>query len=268
LKAVKTIRCGRGLGDSLYLQAVARHLRQQGQKLRVATDYPEIFSQLDVETMPFNRLHIDIVAHYSARRGYKDTTQFEDCCLQAGISRKTEFKIDWSPVKTALIDSLISHGKPILLVQMARNPMNRTDGFGMEVLPKCEVIQAVIDRIKEHCLIVLIGGGKSLFKFQNIDIDLSNKTSVTDLLDIASCADGMLGYCSFMVPLAESFDKPALFVWSKRSLVSTDQVIRSMTPQKILHKTTSHYLLDSADHASITEKADEFLRQINRTKSD
>jgi hypothetical protein len=67
---------------------------------------------------------------------------------------------------------------------------------------------------------------------------------VRDLLDVASVADGFLGYCSFMVPLAESFSKPALFVWSHRGLRAPQAYVRQITPQKILHRDTSHFVMD------------------------
>jgi hypothetical protein len=251
-----------GLGDSLYLQAVCRYYVGKGQRLKVASAWPDIFRPLGdkVQIIPFTRAGIDIVAHYSSRKAIKETTQFEDCCLNAGILEKVDFRLDWKPINNALIDSLKQYGKPIVLVQMPRNPMGRTDGFGRELLPDCTVIQTIIDSLKHRALIVQVGAGNANFIFKGIDIDLANKTSVSDLLDIASAADGFLGYCSFMVPLAESFGKPALFVWAHRGLRVAEPFIARITPQKILHAKTSQYVMDSWPAEQIAEITDAFMR--------
>jgi hypothetical protein len=143
---------------------------------------------------------------------------------------------------------------------MARSPMGRKDGFGAELLPDCRMIQRAIDRLKGRALIVLIGSGKPLFEFKGIDVDLSNKTTVRQLLDVASIADGFLGYCSFIIPLAESFSKPALIVWSRRGLNAGHQYIRQITPQKVLYRESSQFVIDDASLEEIDEAADGFMR--------
>jgi hypothetical protein len=259
---IKKIRCGMGLGDSLYLQSVVRHFVKRGMRLKVCSAWPDVFKPLGdmVEVVPFTRQGVQILAHYSMRKAVKGTTQFQDCCIQAGIGEPVELKLDWTPENHALIDRLKAHGKKIVVVQLPRNPMGRTDGFGKELMPRCEVIQKIIDSWQGKALLVLIGAGTPLFEFKGIDIDLSNKTSVTDLLDVASIADAFLGYCSFMVPLAESFSKPALFVWSSKGISAIDPFIRSITPEKVLHCKTSQFVIDTWDEGKITEIADGFLQ--------
>ena len=262
MRNYKVVRCGSGLGDSLYLQSVARHLVKQGKKIHVATNYPDIFKHLNVGTRPFTREGIDIIAHYSLRRRFQETTQFKDCCLQAGITENAELKLDWTIENTDLVGELKAHGKPIMLVQMARNPMNRRDNFAMDILPKYEATQALIDTLKSKYLMVLIGSGKQLHEYQNIDVDLTNKTTITDILDLGLACDAMLGYCSFMIPLAESFDKPCLMVWARKGLKSQDQVIRSITPQKIIHKSSTKYVIDDYSTEQLTEAANEFKQTL------
>lgn len=259
---MRSIRGGRGIGDSLYVQAIARHLvNRDGKQLKVCSDWPDIFRPLGkmAKVVPFTRLGIDILAHYSLRKKHKETTQFKDCCLQAGINEPVDLKLDWTPHNLALIASL-QQGKPIVLVQLPRNPMGRTDGFGKELMPDCRVIQKLINHVKDRATIVQIGSGAPLFRFEGIDIDLANKTSLRDLLDVASVADGFLGYCSFIVPLAESFDKPGLFVWSRKGLNVNQPYIKAITPQKILEKTTSKFLIDDCSDDEIRQAAEILLR--------
>jgi hypothetical protein len=255
------IRGGGGLGDSLYVQAIVRHLLKQGRDdLIVGTNYPEVFSQLDVETRPLIKAIGKIVAHYTSRKGVPGTSQFEDCCIRAGIEGPVELVLDWKPVNKVLISKLKSHGRPILLVSMPRSPMGRDDGFAHELMPKKEAYQAVLDMLKPHFLLVQVGSGKAMFNLQGIDVDLADKTTVSDLIDIASVSDGLFGTCSFLIPLAESLDKPGLFLWSRRGLNSKNVFIRTITPEKVLHKHTSLAVIDDSDR--IPETVDAFLRQV------
>jgi hypothetical protein len=242
---VKSIRCGRGFGDSLYLQSVVRHLVGRGQRLRVKSDYPEIFLPLGdrVQVEAFDR-RADIVAHYVSRKAVSGTTQFQDCCISARIDEPVDLRLDWEVVNRGLVEKVRKPGRPILVVQLPRTPMGRTDGFGATLLPDCRAIQRLIDRAKPDHTVVQIGAGAPLFRFGGIDVDLANKTSVAETIDVASVADRFLGYCSFLVPLAESFAKPAMFVWSRRGLKDRMSFIRQITPAKVLHRATSRSVID------------------------
>lgn len=246
---MKSIRCGRGFGDSLYLQSVVRHLISTGGlRMRVRSDWPDVFRPLGerVEVTPFTRANTDILAHYSMRKGAAGTTQFQDCCISAGIKGPVDLRLDWTLTKPGLVDLVRDPGKPVLVVQLPRTPMGRTDGFGASLLPDCRAIQKLIDQAKADHTVVQIGAGEPLFRFKGIDIDLANKTTVAETIDVASAADRFLGYVSFLVPLAESFGKPAVFVWSRRGLKDRMQFIRQITPQKILHRPTSTFVMDDA----------------------
>lgn len=265
MRDYKTIRCGRGLGDALYLQSVVRHLVNKGQKLHVMTDWPDVFLPLKgkVELRPFSRERIDVIAHYTIRKHYPDTTQFKDCCIQAGITEPVEFELDWVIQNKSLVNSVKrkAAGKPIMLVEMVRNPMNRSDRFGIDLLPDLEVMQEVLTQLKEHYFLVEVGAGSRLHKLDGIDLDLTNATSISDLIDLAKKADALFGYCSFFVPLAESLNKKSMFIWSRRGLNSMEQFIRTITPQKILHKRDiSHYIVDNWPAERVQEALNDFLR--------
>lgn len=258
----KKIRAGRGLGDAIYLQSVVRYYVQKNQPLIVVTDWPDVFYSLKdkVSFIPFTRQYIDIIAHYSGRKSFKDTTQFKDCCLQAGIFEPVKLKIDWQPINLELINQLKSD-KPIIVVQMPRKPMGRNDNFGIDLLPNQKAMQQVIDLVKDKFTIVQIGKGKPVYKLEGIDIDLTDKTSVTDLYDIAYIADGFIGYCSYLVPLAESFGKKGLYVWASKGLKSAEQYINTITPEKILYNSNSMFLMDNWEESKIKEVVDDFLQQ-------
>lgn len=231
-----------GLGDALYLQGVVRYYAQR-EPLEVCSKWPEVFKHYGdrVRVVPFRRDRIQILAHYSMRRGRTDTNQWQDCCIQAGIREPWDLRLDWKP------ESGLAEGRPYICVALPRAPMDRRDGIGLSLLPEPQAIQRYIDVLREKYRIVQIGAGKPLYQFRGIDIDLANQTTVTELLDIASQARGFLGYCSFLVPLAESFDKPALFVWSRKGLKDRTGFVRQITPKKILSKPSSKWVMDDQE---------------------
>jgi hypothetical protein len=249
---MRTIRGGSGLGDAIYVASVVRHLNLRGERLRVATDWPDVFRYLDVECIQFTRNGIDILAHYSARKP-QPTKQFVDVCQTAGIREPVELKLEWRTERR------LSTALPVVLVQLPRSPMGRTDGFGAALLPDCRVIQRAIDLLNGRAYIVQVGSGKALHRFTGIDLDLSNKTSVVELIDLAAGCDAFLGYVSFIVPLAESLNKPALLVWSRKGLNSGTAYIRQITPQKVLYRDSSHYVVDD-DPSALEQKVELLLR--------
>ena len=249
-----SIRCGAGLGDAIYLQSVARHLVERGEDVEACSDWPDVFLPLagKVRVSPFRRKPIGRLAHYSQRRALAGTTQFEDCCIQAGIRDPVDLRLDWQPLNGDLVAQMRAAGRPVVAVQMPRAPFGRSDGFGVEFLPDCRRIQDAIDRLRGRVYLVQIGKGKRQFHFEGIDLDLADRTSVSDVLDVGYAADGFLGYCSFIVPLAESFSKPALLVWSRRGLRSPHEVVRQMTPQKILHRSSSKWVMDDCSDVELS----------------
>ena len=265
----RSIRAGMGLGDALYLQAIVRHLVDH-QALRVCTAYPDVFRphQGRIELAPFTRQGINILAHYTTRKSVVGTDQFEDCCITAGIHEPVDLVIDWQREEggPAAEVQRIAAGRRVVLVQLPRSPMGRKDGFGHELLPDCRVIQRLIDRVKGECLVVQVGAGAPLFKFSGIEVDLRDRTTVPQLLDVASIAAGFLGYVSFFVPLAESFKRPALLVWSKLQRRANTAFIRQITPQKILHRESSKHVVDDWTEDRIALALADFLAAVRLPK--
>jgi hypothetical protein len=189
-----------------------------------------------VEVAPFTRLGVNLVAHYTMRKGIAGTTQFQDCCLSAGIQERAELRLDWGRADTPVTRHVLSFGRPVVLVQLPRAPMARTDGFGKELLPAQAAMQRAIDRIKGRALLVQVGSGVPLYRLEGIDIDLAGHTTVSELIDLASVCDGVLGYVSFILPLAESLGKRGLLVWSRSAKKAPHVYVRQITPEKVVHR--------------------------------
>lgn len=227
-----SIRSGRGLGDTIYLQSVVRWLVLSGHHVEACSDFPDLFRTMPrVKTAPFRKDRIDRLAHYAMRKKAA-TNQFADCCIQAGIPGDTPLWLDWTPSKRIVAERYV-------VVQMPRAPFGRTDGYGMELLPRWELLQRAIDNARKDAVIVQVGSGKCLHQFTGIDIDLANKTTVPELLDVACFASGFIGYVSFIVPLAEGLGKPLFTVWSRKALKSRHEYVRLITPQKIFTRAQS-----------------------------
>ena len=62
-----------------------------------------------------------------------------------------------------------------------------------------------------------------------------------------------------MIPMAEVFDRPLLVLWARRGLACSNEYINRITPQKILHKPTSRFVIDDAGEGEIREAARGFL---------
>lgn len=258
------IRSGSGLGDSIYLQSVVRYFLEHGAIVQARSDYPEVFSQLggSLRVSPFVKHGVNTIAHYSSRKHVVGTDQFQDCCINAGITEPVEFKLGWVAKPHPVIARLRSIGKPIVCVGLPRTPMARTDGFGDEVLPDCDRIQQIINELSGQVSFIQIGKGEPRYTFFGLDSDMSNRTRVSEVLDIASLCDGFLGYCSFLVPLAESLSRPGLFVWSRRGLNSGNSFVKAITPKKILHRKTSLSVIDDVSDEEISSAALSFYSEI------
>lgn len=251
------IRAGRGLGDALYLQSIVRHLVAAGVSLEVCTDYPELF-RFPVRFAPFSRVGIRYTCHYIQDKTNTATNQFQDMCRLAGVG-PVELRLDWRVTNPSLVEAVRRQaaGRPILFVHGGREPLGRKDGYGLELMPRAEVFNAIVARLRADCFTVFCGKGDRLFPVP-VDLDLNGQTSVSELVDIASIADGCLGQCSFVVPLAESLNKPLLTVFSAAGRRSTNPYVRTITPNKILSKSSSTFAMDDWNDAQIHDAADRF----------
>lgn len=252
------IRGGSGLGDNLYVQAASRYIMNERKEfLEIATPFPDLFRSFSgrCSVIPFTKARAKYVAHYTTRKRMPDTSQFEDVCINLGIPTSTELVLDW-PYKETKIGLMLlqaAKGKRILTVQMPRMPMGRPDNFGIELLPELAPLQNALDMLKEeHDLFtVMVGRGKPLYQLNNIDLDMSNKTNVRELLEISASTDLFYGQVSSIIPLAESFKKPVLTTFARRGLKSGNWFISCITPKKVNHRESSKSIVDDSSEEEV-----------------
>jgi hypothetical protein len=254
------MRCGSGLGDSIYLLAIAEHFLRQGKQVTVKSDYPEVFADAGVTVERFARDYCNVVAHYSTRKACPETNQWQDIAINAGVP-DAPLAINWQIKNRLLVNDLkaMANGKPIIMVNGGRPPMGRQDGYGYEMLPKRSAFDGVLAGL-EDCFTVEVGKGLELYPL-TASVDLVDRTSPADLMDIASISRALVGQCSFMIPLAEALDKPLMVVWAAAGLASGTQFIKQCTPQKIISKpATTRYVMDDWAPERIAEEISAFRR--------
>lgn len=251
------VRGGSGLGDSIYMRPIVDHVVASGRPAMVYSNFADVFIGSGARVEPFNRLRTEVIAHYTGGKSNPLTTQWDDVCRCAGMGWMP-FEFPWTVRNGRLIDRMreAAAGRPIVLVHGGREPMGRRDGFGRELLPVREAFVAALEAF-DDCLLVGIGKAEPLYSLP-VHQDLNGGTSVSDLMDLASDCDYVVGQCSFAVPLAEAFDKPFLGIWSAVGLASTTPFIRQITPNKVLSKPTSRHVIDDWRHVTIKEAARAF----------
>lgn len=258
---MRSIRCASGLGDSVYLRAIADHLAAAGEEITALSNYPEIFAGSPCRVEPFRRERVDIVAHYVMGKANPGTTQWDDVRIAAGVRDPIPLAFDWRIQNGELVDGVRERadGLPVVLVQGGRTPMARTDGFGKELLPDRQAFEAAIDAIRGRCYLVAVGKAEPVYRVL-VDEDLTGQTSVADLLDLFKACNAAVSQVGYAVPMAEVFDIPLLVVWADSGLKSREPYVARITPSKIFSKPTSAFVVDDWEPARIAEHAHRFLR--------
>jgi hypothetical protein len=258
---MKHVRGGSGLGDSLYVRVIAEHLLRLGHPVTAYTFHPDVFIGVDCRVEPFGKLGINVLAHYVGGKNNPATSQWDDVCDSAQVAR-IPLRFTWHIINQKLVDQVReqARGRPVVLIHGGRAPMNRTDNFGIELLPEKRAFDQVQEAIYRDVLFVRIGEGKQKYAMDRAEMDLWGKTSVADLLDLAWDCDALIGPCSFVVPLAEAFDKPLLAVWAAGGMhPARHPYLKSITPQKVLAKASSSFVIDDWGPERVAAKAKDFL---------
>lgn len=255
---MKIVRGNSGIGDSLYVRAVVEYFLRDGERVTVCANHAEIFYGLDCKIEAHRRDRVTTHAVYTTRKSRTDSNQWQDVCIQAGIPADTPLCFTWQCRNPALIQELRAkaNGRPLILVHGGRTPMGRKDGFGKELLPNKAAFDAVLSALGD-CYTVRVGKGADAYPLP-VSIDLNGATSVSELMDLGQACDAVVGQCSFAIPLAEGFDKPAIFVWAAAGFKAQHAYIRQIRPEKVLSSERSAFVLDSWSREQIIEEVHAF----------
>lgn len=254
-RVAKRIRGGSGLGDALYVRPIAEHFVRAGDRVVVCTNYPDVFIGSGAAVDAFSRQKIDVLAHYASRKADTTTNQWEDVCISARVP-PMPLRFAWTVQNARLVEEVTTRaaGRPIVLVHAGYVPMGRTDGFGAELLPEREAVETTLQALQD---VLLVRIGKDPVYPLRCELDLQGRTSITDLLDLASICHGAVGQCSYIIPLAEAAGKPLLIVWASRGLTAHQPFVRAITPKKVLSAPGSRFAFDNQSAEAIRDAARE-----------
>jgi hypothetical protein len=250
------IKGASGLGDAVYLYPIVKHYVTQTQDLRVMTNFPEIYADLKVKTIPFTKQHGDVNCNYCNRKYTKGTTQFEDMVINAGLeNHDIQFEMPYKR-KSRFISTPFEDddtGMPLCVLPAPYLPMNSQKS--KELLYNIDVVQELIDENMSFLFVQV--GNDPIARFE-VDYDFCGKTSVNDLLDICSLADIIITPPGNLLPMGEALNKKTFLIFSEKGLKSKDPFISSITPEKLITKSTTWFAIDTDE--DLQEKFKQFLQ--------
>lgn len=232
----------KGLGDALYVRAVARHLLwKENKEVTVFTRWPEVFRDLPLKVKALGDLtgqeDIHPVVYCSHCRVQQPASLdfFTLACRQAGIVDEVDLFIDWKVKNKRLVESirLAARGRRIFVYQSPK----KANGPEQEVLrPRREAFNRYIENHKD-CYRVRLGHPSAVEddKDAPLDMDLFGKISVSDALDVGASADLLFSDPSFITVMAESMGKRFTAMLSRRVEAFPNIRARAMTADRLFH---------------------------------
>lgn len=237
------IKGASGLGDSVYLFPIVRAIEEKGGDVTVLSFYPDVFASLACEVLPYRLTGFHIDCSYVPFKERQSTTQFEDMLsffsfedvpltMPAPVTQPPDFS---------------ENGKKVCVVKQpsvpSMNPLFR------ELVPKGHTFQRVIDALADEYVFVAVGyKGEIAHPLTGIDYDLTDCTSVRDVLSLVAASDLVLTQPGFLLPMAEAFGTPCFTIFSERGLVSPRRAVATITPAKLVCSPKTGFALDSNEN--------------------
>lgn len=230
----------KGLGDAIYLRAIVLHLLKRGDDPTVFTRWPGVFADLPIKVKSVE----DVTGQEDLRHAMyclfcrvpavKALDQFALACLQAGILEPVQLRIDWPVKNRALLDDVRkrANGRRVLMFQ----PVKKANKEQEALRPKRDAFSRYVAERNEFR--VKVGSPSHIMEGDTspCDLDLTGKTTVQDVFDLASAVDVVFCEPCFLLPLAESMDKPVVCMFSRRGFASKVERVYNVTPERLFHK--------------------------------
>jgi len=236
------IKASKGLGDALYLRAIALHLLERGEAVTIFTLWPEAFHGVAATVKGLDQLtgaeDLELAAYcvFCRNPALERQDQFTRACLQVGIREPVALRLDWKVRNPALVERIKAQagGRPILVYQPNKKANNPEQAL---LRPRSEAFNAHLAAQRE-CFRVKVGTHHALDRDEGApcDLDLFDRTSVSDVIDIATAADRFFGETCWLLVAAEALDKPFTCMFSRRGLASPRRRVCNVTPALVFHK--------------------------------
>jgi hypothetical protein len=230
------LMAAKGLGDALYMRAIAIHLIASGEAVTVFTMWPDAFLGIDVAVKPLGaRTGAEDIRHcnfclHCRLPEVQMGGMFEMACRQAGILEPVELKAGWAIRNKPLVDKVrrAAGGRPIMVYQ----PLKPAAGVEQRLVqPLLGPYADYIESRSDHFRVKLGLGGDGA-----CEMDLTGKTSICDAMDVAAAADFIFGEPCYLTTLAQAMDKTYGCMFSRRAQSAIQSRVRNLTPERFMAK--------------------------------
>lgn len=226
----------KGLGDAIYLRAVALHFLERGEQVTVFTPWSDVFSDLRVTVRPRSE-RLDPTTRRVAfpplpTPGGVD--EFRARCAYAGIAEEVRLRLGWKIKDVGLVDRVrrAARGRPILVFHSIRVVHNAVQDL---LTPRREAFNRYLAG-RSDCFRVRLGHPPFVIDDPDAprDVDLYGETSIHGEFDVASVADEFFSQPSSVNCLGEAVGKRVTCMFSRRAAES-DSWARYFTPERVFY---------------------------------
>lgn len=233
------LNASKGLGDALYLRAVALHLLRRGELLTLYSKWPDAFADLAVTVLPRSecegRDDLRNVLYSLSRDDPHGKSNFEAACEKAGIAEPVDLRLDWTVKNPDLIERITEQaaGRKIFVYQPLKFARNNEQRL---LRPQREPYNRFIANHREHFRIRL---GEPPYvdadRSAPCEMDLLGNSTIHDAFDIGTIGDLFFGESCFIPMLGEASGKRFAIMFTRQALKS-DGRIRNVTPARLFHR--------------------------------
>lgn len=242
------IKGASGLGDCVYAVSIAEYYSKEYDNIYVMSDFPVLFEHLPkVKCFKHKKLnHIDLPDGrkkdidkrftYCGRKYTAGTTQFEDSYLSIHIKEKLEMNISWKVKNNELVDNIrkCAKDKKICILSAPYEPFGRDDEWGSLLRIKPDIMQTIVNN-RDDIYFIQVGNKYALHKISNVDLDLIDKTSVSDLMDLVCICDFGISQIGNLLPICECMNKKNFLIFAITGQNCGNKFIEAVTPEKCVH---------------------------------
>lgn len=235
------INASKGLGDALYLRAIVAHHVKHGHEVRVFTQWPEVFRGIVCE---LRTLH-EIVSHEELSHSFyclacnipavRALDQWTMACLQAGISERIPFDLDWQPVNLKLLRQVqdIAAGRKVLVYQP---PKRAHSAEQAQARPALVAFVRHLEAFDGWCRVKVGSPAHVVECDAPCEVDLFGRTSVADVLDVCTVGDACYADPSYLPVMFQGLGKPATVMFARAGFEARSHRIRNIRPERIFAK--------------------------------
>jgi hypothetical protein len=256
------LRGAGGFGDSIYMYPVLKYFLKKGETVEILTKYPDIYAPLRKLGLIISDRYSkapDTECRYAPRYSIQVTTTYQDTLILSGAPPSLPFTIEFEHPK----EFAFSTNKKICVIRKPTMPMKGKSG-GDILIPDCSIIQRLIDKYRNDYYFVLAGNPEGEFNFplRGIDLDLTEKLTIPEVLQLAFQSDMIITQCGFFIPICETLNRRCFILFSDKGMKSNYKFSPHITPRKVINNYSAvNFAIDNEPFANIDAKFSELAKR-------